>query len=226
MPAVTEAGYEPIPPITKGGEIIIAEIIRELSRADMVLCDISSHNPNVFYELGIRTALDKPVAIVRDTCTTKIPFDTAAINVEEYPHDLRPWNVAATKTRIATHIKDSASKAGGRNAAWRYFGVTENAQFAPQKATQQDKLDVILTRIDQLESAQMHSPRLLHTVGDYCKTGRFGEMVGKSVAFEGRQARIVGVAAARNLMLVSPDELTTHHLNLKSEEVQSLLVFS
>src|SRR5690242_2160464 len=72
-PAIIECGYEVIPPAVSGSELIHAEIIKNLEQADLLLCDISCLNPNVFFELGIRTALDRPVAIVKDDHTKRIP---------------------------------------------------------------------------------------------------------------------------------------------------------
>ncbi len=231
VPAVTAAGYEPIQPITKGGEIIIAEIIHHLARADMVLCDISCHNPNVFYELGIRTALDKPVAMVRDTSTAKIPFDTAAINIEEYPCDLRPWNVATSRDRIASHIKDSANKAGGRNAAWRYFGVTEQAEFAPQKNTPKDKLDVILARLDRIESSQVSTSIVssdkdttVDTVEDYLSRNAAGALIDQYVSLNGRAGKIVSVHPREMVMEVKIGE-DRHTCDLRDRRVLRLEVF-
>jgi hypothetical protein len=61
MPAAEMAGYVPRSPIARGSDLIHAEIVRQLETADVVLCDISTLNANVFFELGIRTAIDKPV---------------------------------------------------------------------------------------------------------------------------------------------------------------------
>lgn len=55
-PAIEKAQYEVIPPAAKGSDLIHAEIIKHLETADLVLCDMSTLNPNVFFELGIRTA--------------------------------------------------------------------------------------------------------------------------------------------------------------------------
>lgn len=65
-PALEMANYEVIPPAAAGADVIHASIIKNLEEADLVLCDISALNPNVFFELGVRTSLDRPVALVRD----------------------------------------------------------------------------------------------------------------------------------------------------------------
>ena len=73
-PAVEAAGYQMIPPNVDGSEVIQAEIVERLINSDLVLCDISGFNPNVFVELGMRTALNKPVALVRDSLVEKLPL--------------------------------------------------------------------------------------------------------------------------------------------------------
>lgn len=59
--------------VPMGGDIT-ARIHRELTKADMVVADLSEGNTNVAYELGIRHALGRPYVLVcrKDT---KPPFD-------------------------------------------------------------------------------------------------------------------------------------------------------
>lgn len=61
VPAVEKAGFEPVKPKAKGANLIHAEIVKNLQTAALVLCDMSGLNPNVFFELGIRTAMNKPI---------------------------------------------------------------------------------------------------------------------------------------------------------------------
>jgi nucleoside 2-deoxyribosyltransferase len=61
QPAVELAGLQVSAPKREGTENIQAGIINDLQSADLVLADLSGLNPNVFLELGIRSALDKPV---------------------------------------------------------------------------------------------------------------------------------------------------------------------
>jgi len=48
IPAIEEAGLQPVPPTTKGSEIIHAEIIKNIENSHYVLCDMPILNPNVF----------------------------------------------------------------------------------------------------------------------------------------------------------------------------------
>jgi hypothetical protein len=79
-PACEKAGYRPVRPSTRGAQLIHAEIVKHLEQSDLVLYDHSGHNPNVFFELGIRTALDRPVALVRDEKSEQLAFDTSILN--------------------------------------------------------------------------------------------------------------------------------------------------
>jgi hypothetical protein len=89
-PAAEQAGYEFCPPSITSSDVIHAEIIRNLEESALVLCDITLWNANVFFELGIRVALDKPVALVRDTFTADIPFDNALISCHTYDPRMEP----------------------------------------------------------------------------------------------------------------------------------------
>lgn len=48
-PALKNCGYNIIPPMVSGSDLIHAEIIKNLEQSDFVLCDISCLNPNVFF---------------------------------------------------------------------------------------------------------------------------------------------------------------------------------
>jgi hypothetical protein len=104
VPSVQKAGYEPIPPIAKGSDLIHAEIVSNLETADLVLCDMSCLNPNVFFEFGIRTSLNKPVCVVKDELTEKVPFDAGIINHHEYGSGLEHWNMDEEIDKLVEHV--------------------------------------------------------------------------------------------------------------------------
>ncbi|MEY8879026.1 MAG: tetratricopeptide repeat-containing protein, partial [Leptothrix sp. (in: b-proteobacteria)] len=66
---------------------IHADMFGEILRADVVVCDITVHNANVFYELGIRHALRKKrtVLIKGDPSADSTPFDIAGGRYLKYP---------------------------------------------------------------------------------------------------------------------------------------------
>lgn len=58
-------------------------IIEHLKDNDLIIVDITDHNPNVFYELGYRSALNLPYILIAET-DTLIPFDITTINTLFY----------------------------------------------------------------------------------------------------------------------------------------------
>ena len=110
VPAIEKAGFEPISPEVTGSDIIHAEIIRNLSSADIVLCDMSILNPNVFFEFGIRSALDKPIALVVDDVTKNIPFDASIINYLRYKSSIDIGELSEEIDSLATHIEKTYKK--------------------------------------------------------------------------------------------------------------------
>jgi len=149
--AVENAGFTMVPPNFAGSELIPAEIVARLEQSDLVLCDISSLNPNVFLELGIRTALNKPVAMVKDRLTKRIPFDTATIGHYTYDESLTPWTLESQITKLTEHIKQVES-AGDQNAMWKYFGMRLQAGAPPGDSGVDQRLDSIMQRLDGLSA--------------------------------------------------------------------------
>lgn len=58
-------------------------IIDYLTSADLVIADLSGHNPNAFYEMGYRASLRRPIIHLKEK-TEKIPFDIAGIRAFDY----------------------------------------------------------------------------------------------------------------------------------------------
>jgi hypothetical protein len=136
IPSVKLTGLEPRPPIAKGSDIIPAEIIRNLETSDLVLCDISTFNPNVFYELGCRTALNKPVCYVKDELVKRIPFDTGIVNHYTYNSDLKGYDIDDQREKLALHIQTSLEDCYGVNPLWKYFGLSTSAKISESPSQQ------------------------------------------------------------------------------------------
>lgn len=62
---------------------ITDEIIERLTNSELVIVDLSTHNPNVFYELGYRHALNRPT-ITMINKDDHIPFDVSAYRTIYY----------------------------------------------------------------------------------------------------------------------------------------------
>jgi hypothetical protein len=150
--AIVAAGFEPIKPVAQGAHLIHGLIIKHLSTADLVLLDLSSHNPNVFFELGVRTSLNLPIALVRDEHTS-MPFDTSGINAHTYDSSLRGWLIENEQRGLAEHIVDSYASCSGQNPLWRQFGLTIRAQEPDAKESPLEaKVDLLTDRLAHLQA--------------------------------------------------------------------------
>lgn len=84
IPALKKCGYEfNRSDKFKSSGVINLEIINHLVEDDLVIADLTDLNPNVFYELGIRHAVNRPVILIKST-DTKLPFDVLGIRAIDY----------------------------------------------------------------------------------------------------------------------------------------------
>jgi len=152
-PAIEEIGWTPIYPDTEGSEVIIANIIKQLINSEMVVCDISIYNPNVFFEAGIRTAVNKPIAYIKDDYIKKIPFDTSGIKHETYRKSLLIDEAKEDIKRLSKHFSDTFKKSKNKNLAWEKYGLNIKAE---EPTTPKDpvnaKIDLVIDRLDDLEA--------------------------------------------------------------------------
>jgi hypothetical protein len=86
-PAAEEAGLECIraDEIVHSGTIDVP-MYRQLLTADVVIADLSTSNPNAFYELGVRHALRPYTTIIIAESKLIYPFDVNHITIRQYEH--------------------------------------------------------------------------------------------------------------------------------------------
>lgn len=104
-PAVSQAGFVGETALRTGSDVIHSTIINELTDADLVLADLTDHNPNVLFELGLRMAQNKPVAIIKSDDTGRIFDVDNVLRVFEYDANLWPSTVAKNLPQLINHIK-------------------------------------------------------------------------------------------------------------------------
>jgi len=151
IPAIENAGFKPILPIARGSDMIHGRIINKLVISDLVLCDMSSLNPNVFFELGIRTALNKPVSHVVDDVTSKPPFDTSIINYHTYKSSLEPWLLQDEIKKLSIHIKESTETSGDTNTMWKNLGISLSAQRAEIEEGRDAQMSYLIMQVESLK---------------------------------------------------------------------------
>lgn len=84
-PILDELGYEPLRADKEDAPGSISrKIVERIIHSEIVIADVSDQNPNVFYELAVRNATNKPVILIK-TPDQRPPFDiqdTRAISVD------------------------------------------------------------------------------------------------------------------------------------------------
>lgn len=84
-PICKESGFECIrvDNINNASDSIPQTILDNLATCDLVIADLTEHNPNAFYEIGYRSALGKPIIHLKDK-NDSIPFDVASLRTFDY----------------------------------------------------------------------------------------------------------------------------------------------
>ena len=82
--------------------MITNQIVQRIVECDLLVADLSEHNPNVFYELAIRHGLRKPYIQIIDSAY-RIPFDTSGIRT--IPVDLTDlYSVEKAREELAAQL--------------------------------------------------------------------------------------------------------------------------
>jgi len=72
----------------QGSDLIQSTIVNDLIEADLVIADLTEHNPNVMFELGVRMAEDKPVVLIKAKGTGPLFDIDNMLRVFEYSPNL------------------------------------------------------------------------------------------------------------------------------------------
>lgn len=91
---------------------IVLDILRRIVESDIAICDLSSRNPNVMYELGLRQAFNKKTVLIKDEKTLN-PFDVQGFRYCSYDSALRIDNAfenvnSIAKALTSTHNADES----------------------------------------------------------------------------------------------------------------------
>lgn len=95
----------------KETSFIHLDILKKLIDAPIAVCDLSTRNPNVLFELGIRQAFDKPVVLIQEKGTPKI-FDIAPLRYLEYSKDMKYHEVLESQKHLQEAIEATKAAEG------------------------------------------------------------------------------------------------------------------
>lgn len=144
-PVLKELDYDPIR--ADGEDVpgsISRQIVERIINAELVIADISDLNPNVFYELAIRNAVNKPVIIIKAPAQ-KPPFDI---------QDNRAISVDMSKPRIWQLAKDQMKKQiqeAEKSPAKASESILSEFTFSIPKTVKEDKESELIRRVKDLD---------------------------------------------------------------------------
>jgi hypothetical protein len=94
-PAAKESKFSVKTANRQGSDVIQSTIINDLLEADLVIADLTEHNPNVMFELGVRMAEAKPVVLIKAKGTGPLFDVDNMLRVFEYDPNL--WHTTIEK---------------------------------------------------------------------------------------------------------------------------------
>jgi hypothetical protein len=104
-PAAIDAGFKVETAKREGSDVIQSTIVNQLLAADLVIADLSEHNPNVLFELGLRMAFEKPTALIRARGTPAIFDVDNLLRVLDYEPHLWKSTLENDIPRLTAHLK-------------------------------------------------------------------------------------------------------------------------
>jgi hypothetical protein len=129
---------------------IVVDIIQRILQSDMVVCDLSSRNPNVLYELGFRQAFDLPVVLLKDQATDRI-FDIQGLRTLEYDQSLRVDAINKDRENLRRALKATSEQGGHEvNSLIRLLSVQKAVVTKGTKVSEETSL--VLNAIKELAS--------------------------------------------------------------------------
>lgn len=138
-------------------EIIQKTIISNLYHSDVVICDLSSRNANVFFELGIRITFRKPCILIVDDKTV-VPFDVNSVKYLKYPHSLHYYRLKSFQLELRKNVIESYKQhqKDSKTAFTPFFTELDidDTSLGLEKH-QVDKLDVIYSMLLELKKSSI-----------------------------------------------------------------------
>lgn len=125
--AARDAGFNPKAVWVAGDtDAITVRIVSQIVSAPMIVCDITDHNPNVMFELGLRLSAKFPTIIIREE-GTKMPFDIADFEAIDYPLHLKFLQTETFIKKLAVSMKDKMTAFDNKT----YRAFYENLEGVP-----------------------------------------------------------------------------------------------
>lgn len=104
-PAAKDSSFTVKTANRQGSDMIQSTIVNDLIEADLVIADLTEHNPNVMFELGFRMAQDKPVVLMKAQGTGPLFDVDNMLRVFEYSPNLWQTTIEKDMPNLRDFIK-------------------------------------------------------------------------------------------------------------------------
>lgn len=163
-PAIGKTEYKAIrADEVKETNLIHLDILKKLIDAPIAVCDLSTRNPNVLFELGIRQAFDKPVVLIQERGTQKI-FDIAPLRYLEYSKDMKYHEVIESQKKLQEAIeatKAAERESGNVNSIVKLMALSAPASIPNLDCSNKEVLALDVMR-SQMNDIKMMMEMFIH----------------------------------------------------------------
>ena len=146
----------------KETNLIHLDILKKLIDAPIAICDLSTRNPNVLFELGIRQAFDKPVVLIQEKGTPKI-FDIGPLRYLEYSKEMRYHEVLESQNQLCEAInatKNAENEVGNVNSIVKLMALNSPALMPKLDNNNKELLSIDVVR-SQMSDLRMMIERMM-----------------------------------------------------------------
>ncbi len=136
-------------------DAITQTILDHLRTDELVIADMTEHNPNAFFEIGYRSALGKPMIHLKKIGET-IPFDVA--NIRAFDYDLSDLDsVEKIKSRLIQTIENISFEIPGDDNTESFVDTESTNNILPLLYDISDKIDGLESKIKSVNSETIDS---------------------------------------------------------------------
>jgi hypothetical protein len=162
--------------------LIHLDVLQKIINSPMALCDLSSRNPNVLFELGLRQAFDKPVVLVQEVGTPPI-FDINPLRYTNYRKEMSYRQVIEDQQEISDAIKATKEDIGNSksiNSIVKLLSLTQPASLTSISEVDKDSalLHVIMNEIGNLRAEIKNTKTRRPFIGASAPLGNFWDSKG------------------------------------------------
>jgi hypothetical protein len=137
--------------------LVVQNIWAKIESADLVLCDLSSHNPNVHLELGWALRANKKLVLIKDELTSS-SFDLNQYYTLEYSSKLQPRTLQQTVEKLTSVILATLADTVEKYSMIEKLSLRHATEVASKGSLEIRLLEEVLAEVQALRVNRMRWP--------------------------------------------------------------------